>query len=171
VFLGIYFLFGALGMPLWVRASRAFGKKRVWAAGMGASVVAFAWAFLLGPGDGIAFAMVCALSGIAYGSQLALPPSLLADVIDRDQAGCAEGAYFGFWQFTEKMELALAAGVALPVLGLIGYRPGTAQPPMGDLSAMYALVPCLLQLAAAVLLWLAPIDRELPVRSSAGAAP
>jgi GPH family glycoside/pentoside/hexuronide:cation symporter len=171
VFLGIYFLFGALGMPLWVRASRAFGKKRVWAAGMGASVVAFAWAFLLGPGDGIAFAMVCALSGIAYGSQLALPPSLLADVIDRDQSGCAEGAYFGFWQFTEKMELALAAGVALPVLGLIGYRPGTAQPPMGDLSAMYALVPCLLQLAAAVLLWLAPIDRELSVRPPAGAAP
>jgi GPH family glycoside/pentoside/hexuronide:cation symporter len=171
LFLGIYFLFGALGMPLWVRASRAFGKKRVWAGGMGASVVAFAWAFLLGPGDGVAFAMVCALSGVAYGSQLALPPSLLADVIDRDLAGCAEGAYFGFWQFTEKLTLALAAGIALPVLGFVGYRPGTAQPPMGDLSAMYALVPCLLQIAAAILLWLAPIDRELPVRSTAGATP
>lgn len=171
LFLGIYFLFGALGMPLWVRTSKAFGKKRVWAAGMAASVVAFAWAFLLGPGDGVAFAMVCALSGVAYGSQLALPPSLLADVIDRDEAGCAEGAYFGFWQFTEKMELALAAGVALPVLGLIGYRPGTPQPAMGDLAAMYALVPCLLQVAAATLLWLAPIDRDRPAVSTAGVTP
>lgn len=169
LFLGIYFLFGALGMPLWVRTSRTFGKKRVWSAGMGASVIAFGWAFVLGPGDGVAFAMVCAVSGIAYGAQLALPPSLLADVVDRDRAGCGEGAYFGFWQFTEKLTLAVAAGIALPVLGLVGYSPGTTQPPMGDLAAMYALVPCLLQIAAAVLLWLAPIDRELSVRTIPGA--
>ena len=138
-------------------------------------------ASLLGAAAVVALATAGVSTGVVASSQSLSPqqapvqtaqtvPSF-ADVIDRDRAGCAEGAYFGFWQFTEKMELALAAGVALPVLGLIGYRPGTAQAPMGDLSAMYALVPCLLQLAAAVLLWLAPIDRELPVRSSAGAAP
>lgn len=171
MFLGIYFVFGALGMPLWVKASRAFGKKRVWMAGMCASVAAFAWAFVLGPGDGLAFAMVCAVSGLAYGAQLALPPSLLADVIDHDTAGRAEGAYFGFWQLAEKLNLALAAGFALPLLGIAGYRPGTPQPPMGDLAAVYALVPCLLQLGAIALLGLAPVDRALPPRTVTGVRP
>lgn len=170
VFLGVYFVFGAIAMPLWVRVSRAFGKKRAWMAGMVASVAAFAWAFVLGPGDALAFAMVCAVSGLAYGAQLALPPSILADVIDRDTTGRAGGAYFGFWQFAEKLNLALAAGFALPVLGLAGYRPGTPQPPMGDLAAVYALVPCLLQLGAVALLGLAPVDRALPDRSPVGVA-
>lgn len=157
LFLATYFVFGALGMPLWVRASGRFGKKRAWMAAMGAAVVAFVWAFALGPGDVTAFALVCALSGIAYGAELALPPSILADVAD-SPGTVREGAYFGFWQLAEKMNLAAAAGVALPVLGLIGYQPGEPQPAMGDLSAMYALVPCLLKLGALAVLWLSPLD-------------
>ncbi|MFO1318411.1 MAG: MFS transporter [Burkholderiales bacterium] len=160
-FLGLYCLFGACGMPLWVRASRRLGKKGAWGAGMATSVAAFLWAFALGPGDVLAFGLVCALSGIAYGAELALPPSLLADVVDADAAvarGRPDGAYFGFWQLTEKLNLALAAGIALPLLGWAGYESGQTQPRMGDLSAMYALVPCLLKTVAVGLLWRAPVD-------------
>ncbi len=162
VFLGIYFLFGAAGMPLWVEASRRVGKKNAWLLGMVMSIAAFASAFALGPGDAVAFGLVCALSGIAYGAELALPPSILADVVDRDAAAATarpDGAYFGLWQFTEKLNLALAAGLALPVLGALGYQPGSAQAPMGTLSLMYAAFPCLLKLAAVALLWAAPIER------------
>lgn len=168
-FLGLYFLFGACGMPLWTRASRRLGKKGAWWLGMAMSVAAFLWAFALGPGDVVAFGLICALSGIAYGAELALPPSLLADVVDADPSSARarpDGAYFGFWQLTEKMNLALAAGVALPVLGWVGYQPGIAQPRLGDLSAMYALVPCLLKLGAMVLLWRAPLE---PASRPAGA--
>ena len=111
--------------------------------------------------DVLAFGLVCALSGIAYGAELALPPSLLADVVDADAAvarGRPDGAYFGFWQLTEKLNLALAAGIALPLLGWAGYESGQTQPRMGDLSAMYALVPCLLKTVAVGLLWRAPVD-------------
>jgi Na+/melibiose symporter-like transporter len=59
----------------------------------------------------------------------------------------------------EKLNLALAAGIALPFLSLLGYAPGAAQPAFGALSATYALLPCLIKLAAAGLLWRAPIDR------------
>lgn len=162
VFLGVYFLFGAAGMPLWVKAARRVGKKNAWLGGMVMSIAAFAGAFLLGPGDARAFGLVCALSGIAYGAELALPPSILADVVDRDRvAGTArpDGAYFGLWQFTEKLNLALAAGLALPVLGALGYRPGNAQAAMGTLSFMYAAFPCLLKLTALAVLWAAPIER------------
>lgn len=165
LFLAVYFLFGALGMPLWVKASRRLGKKGAWMLGMVMSVVAFVWAFLLGEGDAVEFGIVCALSGLAYGAELAIPPSLLADVAaERDDAG--EGLHFGFWQLTEKLNLALAAGFALPVLGLAGYQPGTPQPPLGNLSAMYALIPCLLKLGAIAVLWLAPLDRAVLSSSS-----
>lgn len=160
-FLVLYFVFGAFGMPLWVLASRRVGKKNAWLMGMLMSVAAFVWAFLLGSGDAWEFGMVCALSGIAYGAELALPPSILADVVDRDR-GAGEtrpdGAYFGLWQLTEKLNLALAAGIALPILGVLGYQPGTAQPAMGQLSFMYAAAPCALKLLAVATLWFAPIE-------------
>lgn len=160
VFLGLYFLFGAAGMPLWVAAARRLGKKGAWLASMAMSIVAFAGAFALGPGDAVAIGLVCALSGIAYGAELALPASILADVADRDRAAAPpDGAYFGLWQFTEKLNLALAAGLALPVLGALGYQPGSPQGAMGTLSFMYAAAPCALKLVAVGLLWAAPIER------------
>jgi len=162
MFLALYFVFGAIGMPLWIGASKRLGKKNAWLAGMLMSIVAFIWAFALGSGDAIEFGMVCAMSGIAYGAELALPPSILADVIDRDRptdGARTDGAYFGLWQLTEKLNLALAAGIALPVLGLLGYQPGVAQAAMGQLSFVYAAAPCVLKLLAVVTLWTAPIDR------------
>ena len=82
VFLAFYFVFGALGMPVWIAASRRIGKRRTWIGGMFLAVLAFVWAYFLGAGDVVPFAVVCALSGIAYGAELAIPPSMLADVAD-----------------------------------------------------------------------------------------
>ena len=82
VFLALYFVFGALGMPVWIAASRRIGKRRTWIGGMFLAVLAFVWAYFLGAGDVVPFAVVCALSGIAYGAELAIPPSMLADVAD-----------------------------------------------------------------------------------------
>ena len=127
------------------------------------SVAAFAWAYLLGAGDVTAFAIVCALSGIAYGAELAIPPSILADIVDRDPARHRpDGAYFGVWQMIDKLNLALAAGLALPLLQWLGYTPGIVQPAQTTLSLIYALVPCIIKLAAIVCLWLAPL--QLPQR-------
>ena len=107
-------------MPLWVWLARRIGKERAWLVSMGLSVAAFCWAFLLGQGDAAAFAAVCAMSGLALGADLALPPSILADVIDRGRRGAGalagEGSYFGLWNLVTKANLALAAGIALPVL-------------------------------------------------------
>jgi len=161
LFLALYFVFGALGMPLWVRLSATVGKKRAWLLGMVASVVGFFWAFGLGAGDVVSFAAVCALSGLALGADLALPPSLLADVIDHDERGAnahAQGAYFGLWNFVTKLNLALAAGIALPALALLGYEPGTTERSVLALASIYALVPSVLKLAAAVVLWYAPVE-------------
>lgn len=161
VFLGLYFLFGALGMPAWIAASRRLGKRYAWLLGMFLAVAAFVWAYSLGAGDLWAFAVVCAMSGVAYGAELAMPASMLADVVDVEEESTGQrpdGAYFGLWQMIEKLNLAVAAGIALPLLGYLGYRPGTAQDAFAALPAVYALLPCAIKLAAATLLWFAPID-------------
>lgn len=163
VFLALYFIFGALGMPLWVFASKRIGKKRAWTLGMMMSIGAFVWAFVLGSGDVLGFALVCVISGIAYGAELALPPSILADVVDHDERSRdarPDGAYFGLWQLTEKLNLAIAAGVALPLLYAMGYQPATPQVSMGHLSLMYAAVPCAIKSLAVFLLWMAPLERS-----------
>jgi Na+/melibiose symporter-like transporter len=159
VFLALYFLFGAAGMPMWLAIARRAGKKRAWLVGMLLSIAAFVWAYLLGPDDVWAFGLVCVLSGIAYGAELAIPPSIMADIVDGNAtARRPDGAYFGMWQMMDKLNLALAAGLALPLLQWLGYAPGSAKPAQATLSLMYALVPCLVKLAAVACLWLAPLE-------------
>lgn len=160
LFLVLYFVAGAAGMPVWVRLAAAAGKVRAWLVSMGLAVAAFVWAYFLGAGDAAAFAVVCVLSGLAFGADLALPASLLADVIDgdEDRAGRPDGVYFGMWHLLEKLALALAAGIALPLLQWLGYAPGSASAAGAALSAVYALAPCAIKLAAVLLLWLTVSD-------------
>jgi GPH family glycoside/pentoside/hexuronide:cation symporter len=159
VFLGVYFAFGAIGMPIWIAASRRIGKRRAWIAGMLLAVLAFVWAYFLGSEDVVPFALVCALSGIAYGAELAIPASMLADMVDNEAARESQrpdGVYFGLWQMIEKFNLAAAAGIALPLLSWAGYEPVASQGQTGPLAAVYALLPCAIKLGAAGLLWAAP---------------
>ncbi len=155
VFLGAYFLCAALSIPLWLRLVRRTGLARAWLAGMVLAIAVFAWAGALGAGDGLAFAAVCALSGLALGSDLVLPGALLAGVIAQaGQRGRGEGVFFGWWNLVSKLNLALAAGLALPLLSLAGYTPGDRAPASAQaLSIAYCLLPCVLKLAAAVLLY------------------
>jgi len=156
LFLASYFAAGALSMPLWVRAVSRFGLAPTWLAGMVLAVATFAWATMLGAGDVTGFVIVCVASGIALGADLSLPGALLAGVIQRAGHGeRLEGGYFGWWNFATKLNLALAAGIALPLLGLFGYAPGATDP--GALQALtiaYCLLPCALKLVAAALLYM-----------------
>ena len=153
-FLAIYFLCAALSLPLWVRLVPRLGLARTWLAGMGLSVLVFVWAATLGAGDVTAFLIVCALSGVALGTDLALPSALLTGLMDDlGERGQREGAYLGWWSFAAKLNLALAAGLALPLLGLFGYQPGARDAQaLWTLTVAYCLLPCALKLLAAGLL-------------------
>ena len=152
--LGVYFVCGALSMPLWLRLVSHWGLARSWRVGMLLSIAVFLGASLLGAGDALWFLLVCALSGAALGSDLALPGALLAGVIARaGDTGRAEGAYFGWWNFATKLNLALAAGLALPLLGWFGYAPGARDAnATALLTVAYCLLPCALKALAAMAL-------------------
>jgi len=149
VLLALYFVAGAASMPVWVRLAARFGRVRAWALAMVLAMAAFAGTSLLGKGDVAAFAGICLLSGLALGADLALPVAMAADLGERLGR---TGACFGVWNFVAKLNLALAAGLALPLLDLSGYRPG-GNAGHGALIFAYALMPLGYKLLAATMLW------------------
>ena len=159
LFLVLYFVSAAIALPIWAKASAMIGESRAWLWAMLLSVVVFVWTAQLDTGALLPFAVICVLSGAALGADLTLPPALLAGVIGAaGHSGEREGAYFGLWTLTTKMNLALAAGISLPLLSWLGYVPGQAnEEGLRALVIAYALLPCLLKLVAAALLWRAPL--------------
>lgn len=161
-YLGLYFLCAAVSMPLWLRAVARFGLARAWIVGMGLSIAAFAGASAVAAGDSLLYALVCAASGLALGSDLAIPAALLAQVAETGQARAgaqpsrptAHGVYFGWWNFVAKLNLALAAGLSLPLLAALGYVPGArSDDSLRMLSAVYCALPCALKALAASTLY------------------
>jgi Na+/melibiose symporter-like transporter len=128
------------------------------------SIAVFLGASQLGAGDALWFLLVCALSGAALGSDLVVPGALLAGIItDAGDRGRAEGAYFGWWNFATKLNLALAAGLALPLLAWLGYTPGARDAHATTvLAATYCLLPCALKAAAlaALQIFIIPSDTK-----------
>ncbi len=145
----LYFVAGAVSLPFWVRLAGPLGRVRAWGLAMLLAMFAFAGASLLGPGDLWPFAMICLASGLALGADLALPAAMVADLGERQGQ---PGTCFGIWNFIAKLNLALAAGLALPLLDLLGYRPGSGQA-LNALVGVYALLPLGFKLLAAGLLW------------------
>lgn len=155
LFLGLYFAAGALSFPLWLRVIDRMGLLRTWASGMALSVLAFVSVITLGAGDNIGFLLVCALSGLALGADLTVPGALLNQLIDRcGERGRTDGAFMGWWNLATKLNLALAAGLSLPLLGLWGYAPGQQDADaVLALGLAYGLLPCVLKLLAGVALY------------------
>lgn len=155
LFLAAYFVSAAFSIPLWLRVVARWGLARTWLTGMLLAISVFVWTATLGSGDAMAFLLVCALSGAALGTDLALPGALLAGVVAAEgDSGQHEGAYFGWWNFATKLNLALAAGLALPLLGMLGYTPGSrSEEGLQTLTLAYAVLPCVLKLCAAAALY------------------
>jgi Na+/melibiose symporter-like transporter len=158
--LGAYFLAAGVSLPLWVRGVGRIGLARSWALGMLLSVVAFIGAVGLGAGDGPWFLLVCLASGAALGADLCAPAALLAGVLQRHGRD-AEGVAFGWWNAATKLNLAAAAGLSLPLLQALGYRPGVPTGEGADaLALVYAVLPCVLKALALAALWFGWIRRE-----------
>jgi GPH family glycoside/pentoside/hexuronide:cation symporter len=155
--LGLYFLAGAVSLPGWVRIATRWGRVRAWLAAMALAVVAFAGAGALGAGDLGLFALVCLASGLALGADLALPAAIAADLGERR---AQSGAVFGVWNLVGKLNLALAAGGALPLLAWLGYAPASGNG-LPALQTAYALAPLLFKVLAAALLWRWRHDLEI----------
>jgi glycoside/pentoside/hexuronide:cation symporter, GPH family len=157
-YLAVYFVFAALGFAAWPQLALRFGAVRVWASAMAANSAVFAAAALLTSDQtNVAwlYGLVCACTGLLLGGELMLPQSIVATHLATIGQAHAAGAVFGWWTMAQKASLALAAGVGLWGLAWLGYVPkqaATAAP----LVWLYCIVPCVLKLLAASLVWHSP---------------
>ena len=149
----LFFLSAALAAPVWGKLAERFGVKRVLLGAMILAIFSFGGATLLGPGDWIAFAIICALSGATLGADLTLLPAVFASRMARISPSAAEG--FGLWSFVSKFTLAFAAVTLLPALQNAGFDSASASNPpqaLALLTILYAAVPCGLKVVAIALL-------------------
>lgn len=148
--LASYFISGACSLPLWLKLARRFGKVSSWVLGSMIAVVCFFWAVQLGAGDLAPYIIICVLSGAALGADLALPAAIASDIIPKRERGHT-ASYFGIWSLINKLVLALAAGLSLPLLAGLGYSPGTESGLLA-LAICYAGIPSIIKLVAVALL-------------------
>lgn len=136
-----------LGVPLWVRVSKAIGKHR--AAGISlliAITLSGLIATRLQPGDGWLFVGLMALLGATSAAFLTLPLGIMGDVIDYDTLKTGEargGLFFGVWGFFQQISPAIAVGVTLPFLELVGFsaKGQNSLEALAALKYVYCLAP------------------------------
>jgi len=170
ILLFAYFAAGVISVPLWLRLAKRFSKHRVWGSSMLWSCLIFAWVPFLGLGDFWPFLLISIFSGFGLGADMVLPASMQADVVDADtmQSGQQRtGLYFALWGVATKLSLAGAIGIAFPLLDYIGFdaqasnNGGTA---LLGLALLYSIVPVVLKILSAILIWNFPIDAETQAR-------
>lgn len=159
-----YFLAGIAAVPLWIKLAERFGKHRTWAASMIFSSLVFLVAPFLGPSDIWLFWIVVLLTGPSLGCDQILASSMQADVVDIDTLRTGQqraGLYFALWNMVTKLAGGLAAGIALPILGLAGFTTAGLNPPLAitALVLLYGVVPPILRLASVAIIWRYPITK------------
>lgn len=132
-----YFIAAIIAMPLWVKLAGRFGSFRCLASAMLLAILGFIQASQLTAGDSGIFLVICLITGFAFGADAALLPSLLSQ--DLARGGTSEHAAFGIWMAISKLTLALAAGLALPLVDWL-QEDGVGRAEALRLS--YGLLPC-----------------------------
>ena len=159
----IYFLAGIIAVPVWLRVSARYGKHRTWCAAMIGCCAAFVAVPFLQPGDVLLFGIICVLTGLCLGADLVLPSAMQSDVVDVDslQSGARRaGMLFALWGMATKLALALAVGIAFPLLDWAGGAGAM-------LVALYSLVPIAFKLAAIGLMWGYPLTAQAQAQAAA----
>lgn len=164
-----YFGANILSLPLWVAIAERIGKKTTWVIGGVMFVIVTPLFLLLGPGDLWLFFGILALYGVAGGNFAALSMSMKADVIEiaaRRSGENIAGSYIAVWSLGQKMVAALALGLALPFLQILGFDPAGNNGPdeINALALVYVLPPWLFYALAVMVIWRYPITSSRLVR-------
>lgn len=156
----LLFLAAAISAPVWAQVAKRFGAKTALLGGMALAMASFAFVLTLGPGDLVAFAVICILSGFGMGADLTLLPAIFSRRMAELSPEAAQG--FGLWAFVTKATLALAALIVFPALDMAGFEQGTdnADTALTALVLLYAALPTALKACAFALLALTPLKES-----------
>ena len=163
IILLIYFGSAAASVPMWMMLSRRFSKTAAWFIAMVITALAMSTAVFLGAGDFALFVPIAVVTGMGIGADYGLPPSVLADIINSEEAKDTKGdtgAYFGLWALSTKLATAIGAAGSLPVAALLGFNPSIGSYSGSALVVVYIALPVAIKVIAALLIWYIRIEAE-----------
>ncbi len=163
IILLIYFGSAAASVPMWMLLSRRFSKTAAWFIAMVITAVAMSTAVGLGAGDFAWFVPIAVVTGMGIGADYGLPPSVLADIINSEEAKDTKGdtgAYFGLWALSTKLATAIGAAGSLPVAAMLGFNPSIGSYSGTALIIVYIALPVAIKAIAALLIWYIRIEAE-----------
>lgn len=160
-----YFAGQVLGTPLVVRIAPRFSKHRLMATASLISISIFSLVLLFEPGEFMLYVVLNFFTGLIAPTNSILAPSMAADVIDQDtvETGEQRGALFmSLWGMADKLAIAVAAGIALPLVELFGFDPQVQNDAAGLDALRYAfcLIPVVFFFASVAFIWNFPLGRE-----------
>ncbi|WGU40381.1 MULTISPECIES: MFS transporter [unclassified Phenylobacterium] len=153
----LQFVFGVFAGPIWLRIGYRLGKHRAAVAGELAQVAINLGLLLITPGALPLLVGLTIAQGLAQGSGNLMLRSMVADIADKQRLESGEdrtGLLFSIFSLTGKAATAVAVGVALPLVGLLGFKPGAVNAPEAllGLKLAFALGPAFAHLASAWLI-------------------
>ena len=148
----LFFLSAAFSAPFWTRWAEQYGALQVLRISMLVSILSFVWAYNLNAGEVIAFSIICFATGLSLGADMTILPAIFAKRLAKTKHDPNTG--FGIWNFSNKLALALMAGILLPIMELAGFETQDMRSSLSRevLTISYAIVPCGLKIFA--LIWL-----------------
>jgi len=158
------YCFGILAGPIWQRIGTKLGKGRAAVlAELVQSAINFGLVFLT-PERFELLLFLAFLQGLSQGSGNLMLRSMVADIADHHRSRTGEdrtGLYYSVFSLSEKLGGAIAVGIALPLVGWLGFDPhaaSNAPSALQGLVLVFALGPALAHLASAVLVAGFPLD-------------
>ncbi|MEM7458802.1 MAG: MFS transporter [Pseudomonadota bacterium] len=160
VILMVFFIAGFAAMPLWVRLSERTEKHSVFLATCVWSIVTYMiYLPLSALGGGVIYLLIAAIvSGISYGTPFILARSMVADIIEAEQAKTGEnrsGMYYSLMSGSYKTGASFAIGIPYILLGAgVGFDPSGDNSPevVRGLMLVFVGVPVVSYALAAIIL-------------------
>lgn len=162
IYLAVYFVAAIIGTPIWMFVAHRLGKHVAWRYALILAIVAYASVPFLGSGDAIAFLFVTLVAGLTLGADLAMPASMLADVVDQDVLETGKqrtGIFYAVWAMAAKAAAALVVGISLKLLDVVGFVPDMYN---GDdallvLAILFGVCPIVFKILALAVVWRYPL--------------
>lgn len=155
-----------LFIPVWTLLSKKIGKKWSYNLGMGIVAVAVVVIFFFGRQLGMTFFyIVMAIGGIGFSTNYVMPFAIIPDAVELDYAQNGvrrEGAFYGLWNFMNKVGVAIANAINGWILAGFGYVANVPQTETSKLGIQLLVGPvaAIFFIAGIVVLSFYPITRK-----------
>ncbi|MET0363104.1 MAG: MFS transporter [Sphingobium sp.] len=164
---GLYlfqFIFGVIAGPVWAQIGYRIGKHRAAVTGEVVQVVINLGLLFVVPGQLGLLLVLTVAQGLAQGSGNLMLRSMVADVADENRLRTGEdrtALFFSAFSISSKAGMAVAVGIALPLVGWFGFNPQAAvntPAALNGLLGVFALGPAIAHLISAWLIHGFPLD-------------